>query len=213
MPKFITEEHLKDLYRNEPFQSFALQDDERLTPGGRQYLLDKGIKINSNLPTDNQRKLVKQDIRDKDSKINESSDYQLNKNKMICEIRSLEALFLQTSIKLFNYNIKLTQNIVDLGRYIKLIREFIEGTKELEVINTDNLEKEFNSIELTDIYIHLKNSEELLSLYYLFCKLEELKYEIMIDLKERDVLDTVLKYINYVELTLSEMIKKEAGEI
>ena len=213
MPKFITEEHLKDLYRKEPFESFELEDDERLTPGGRQYLLDKGIKINSNLPTDNQRKLVKQDIRDKDSKINESSDYQLNKNKMICEIKSLEALFLQTSIKLFNYNIKLTQNIVDLGRYIKLIREFIEGTKELEVINTDNLEKEFNSIELTDIYIHLKNSEELLSLYYLFCKLEELKYEIMIDLKESKVLDKVLKYINYVEVILSEMIKKEAGEI
>ena len=54
MLKFITEEYLKDLYRKEPFINFDLKTNERLTPGGRQYLLDKGIKMNSNLPTDNQ---------------------------------------------------------------------------------------------------------------------------------------------------------------
>ena len=63
MLKFITEEYLKDLYRKEPFINFDLKTNERLTPGGRQYLLDKGIKMNSNLPTDNQEALKKQEIK------------------------------------------------------------------------------------------------------------------------------------------------------
>lgn len=43
--RFITENELRDLYRQEPFTSFTLQTDERLTPGARQYLLDKGINM------------------------------------------------------------------------------------------------------------------------------------------------------------------------
>ena len=55
MFRFITEDYLKDLYRKEPFKEFKLNENEKLTPGGRQYLLDKGIKINSNLPTDSKK--------------------------------------------------------------------------------------------------------------------------------------------------------------
>ncbi len=40
--RFITENELRDLYRQEHFTSFTLQTNERLTPGGRQYLLDHG---------------------------------------------------------------------------------------------------------------------------------------------------------------------------
>lgn len=43
--RFITENELRDLYRQEPFTSFTLQTNERLTPGARQYLLDHGISM------------------------------------------------------------------------------------------------------------------------------------------------------------------------
>lgn len=43
--RFITENELRDLYRQEPFTSFTLQTNERLTPGARQYLLDHGINM------------------------------------------------------------------------------------------------------------------------------------------------------------------------
>ena len=43
--RFITENELRDLYRQEHFTSFTLQTNERLTPGGRQYLLDHGINM------------------------------------------------------------------------------------------------------------------------------------------------------------------------
>ena len=43
--KFITEEDLRDLYKKEPFMDYDLQPGERLTPGARQFLLDRGINL------------------------------------------------------------------------------------------------------------------------------------------------------------------------
>ena len=43
--RFITEEDLKVAYKKEPFTTYDTKAGERLTPGGRQFLLDKGIKI------------------------------------------------------------------------------------------------------------------------------------------------------------------------
>ncbi len=45
MMKFITEEYLRDLYRKEPFNTYKLEQGQRLTPGAAEYLSDKGIKL------------------------------------------------------------------------------------------------------------------------------------------------------------------------
>ncbi len=43
--KFITEQNLRDLYKQKPFTTYELPDGSRLTPGGRQFLLDRGIDL------------------------------------------------------------------------------------------------------------------------------------------------------------------------
>ena len=43
--KFITEEDLRDLYKKQPFTNYDLQPGERLTPGARQFLVDRGINM------------------------------------------------------------------------------------------------------------------------------------------------------------------------
>ena len=43
--KFITEEDLRDLYKKQPFMDYDLKPGERLTPGARQFLLDRGINL------------------------------------------------------------------------------------------------------------------------------------------------------------------------
>lgn len=209
MLKFITEEYLKDLYRKEPFTNFHLKTDERLTPGGRQYLLDKGIKMYSNLPTDNKEVLEKQDVEVEKIKSYEN----LKKKKLLYKLKALEAVFLSSASEMLNEDIKLTQKIIDLGRYIKGIRDFIEGTCKLEITNPKNSNKNFTDIEITDVYIHLENSKELLILYYLFCKLEEFKYEVILGFEESEILECILQNIYEIEATLSGMIKIEAGEI
>ena len=43
--KFITEEDLRDLYKKQPFTDYDLKKGERLTPGARQFLVDRGVDM------------------------------------------------------------------------------------------------------------------------------------------------------------------------
>lgn len=40
--RFLTEEDLRLLYRNTPFAEYHIEPGTRLTPGGRQFLNDRG---------------------------------------------------------------------------------------------------------------------------------------------------------------------------
>lgn len=41
--RYITEMDLRDLYHEEPFTTYYLAADNRLTPGARQFLTDRRI--------------------------------------------------------------------------------------------------------------------------------------------------------------------------
>ncbi|MBP1890512.1 ethanolamine utilization cobalamin adenosyltransferase [Clostridium moniliforme] len=203
MPKFITEDYLKDSYRKEPFTTYELNTGERLTPGGRQYLLDKGIKINSNLPTDNKKSEKKTE-----EKI--ITEDKVNK-KLIYKFKAIESLTLSCANELLNEDLILAQKVVDIERNIKNIRKFIEGKCELEVIN-ECINKEYLKscdLEITDIYMHLENSKEIFNLYYLFCKLKEFKYEIIEE--EWELLEKILSNLDSIINTLYEMICEATG--
>lgn len=43
--RFLTEEDLRLLYRNAPFAEYHIEPGTRLTPGGRQFLNDRGIRV------------------------------------------------------------------------------------------------------------------------------------------------------------------------
>ena len=43
--KFITEQDLRSRYRAEPFTSYTPEPGTRLTPGARQFLTDRGIRL------------------------------------------------------------------------------------------------------------------------------------------------------------------------
>ncbi len=43
--RFLTEEDLRLLYRNAPFAEYHIEPGTRLTPGGRQFLNDRGVRI------------------------------------------------------------------------------------------------------------------------------------------------------------------------
>lgn len=45
--KFITEDDLRMIYRKNPFAVYEVKPGTRLTPGGRQFLNDRGIRIGS----------------------------------------------------------------------------------------------------------------------------------------------------------------------
>lgn len=203
MLRFITEDYLKDLYRKEPFKEFKLREDQRLTPGGRQYLLDKGIKINSNLPTDSKKEEVKEEVLiDLDKK---------DSHKIVTyKLKSIEASFLEAASKIINEDLKLSQKLIDLEREIKNLREFTEGKTKLESINPKVCDFESTEIEITDVYIHLKECKKILNLYILLCKLNEFKYYLL-EIEEDEIVLVIKNNLEDIIKELSMTISMEIG--
>lgn len=49
--KYITEADLRSLYRTTPFTTYETEPGTRLTPGARQFLGDRGIRVPDEIPS------------------------------------------------------------------------------------------------------------------------------------------------------------------
>ncbi len=47
--KFLTEIDVRKMYKDAPFEVYANAEGTRLTPGARQYLIDRGVKIDDGI--------------------------------------------------------------------------------------------------------------------------------------------------------------------
>ncbi|WP_459831108.1 cobalamin adenosyltransferase [Clostridium carnis] len=211
MMKFITEEYLRDLYKKEPFSTYELNQGERLTPGAKQYLSDKGIKMLNDVSCNNK----------KISEVKQSKTLPVgnknNKKKLYYKLKSIEALFLVTSSDILKEDITLAQSIITLGKNITNIRKFIEGKGKIESISCqyctginetnfyDDIEDCF---EITEFFMQLERSKEILRLHALRCSIHELKpYVIEVyENEENNLGNEVIKNINSIINSLSQMI-------
>lgn len=225
MIKFITEEYLRDLYRKEPFDTYKLQQGQRLTPGAAQYLSDKRIKLitdDSKLKPHNQIKAVKQvEAVKQDEKINSNLNLGLKK-KLCCKLRSIEATFLVTSSEILKEDISLAQNVISLGRKISNIRNVVEGKGTLETVlfkectgmNSLNFTTELEDcFEITEFHMQLNKSNAILKTHVLRCALKELHFEI-IDAYENDdddLKDRIINNVNSIINSLSQLICSAVG--
>ena len=211
MMKFITEEYLRDVYNEAPFDTYKLAEGQRLTPGARQYLSDKGIKMEDDVVQE--KKKVTQV---NDSKEGEIS--QKRKREKLCNrLKSIEALFFDTSRELLTLDIILAQKIISLGRKVTNIRKVVEGNSTLETIEVkecsgiskenffDNIEDCF---EITEFHIQLEKGKEILKLHLLRCALREVSLEIS-ESYEHDESQTgneIIKNVNSIINSISQMI-------
>ena len=89
--KFITEEDLRDLYKKQPFMDYDLQPGERLTPGARQFLLDRGINLYDDDPFLNPG--IRKTASSKSVNVNAEKaefDKQLEKKKQIWALQGIK---------------------------------------------------------------------------------------------------------------------------
>jgi ethanolamine utilization cobalamin adenosyltransferase len=227
MIKFITEEYLRDLYRKEPFNTYKLQQGQRLTPGAAQYLSDKRIKMindDSKANENNQVKAVKQvETIKQEENGNSNLNLDLNlKKKLCCKLKSIEATFLVTSSEILREDIILAQNIISLGRKISNIRNVVEGKGTLEPIycrectgmNSLNFTTELEDcFEITEFHMQLDKSSAILKIHVLRCALRELHFEIIDTYKndDDDLKDRIMKNINSIINSLSQFICSAVG--
>ena len=217
MTKFITEEHLKGIYKKEPFSSFELKINERLTPGGRQYLLDKKIIINDNLnfkisckSTDKPgvKEKIESNIKE-EKKENENLKHQ----NLVYKFSSIESLFYKLASDIFVKDLELAQKVIDICRYIRNFREFLEGKTELININCKVEEKDQEEeVEISEIYIYIKNSSDLFAIRHLFYELKILKGLVVeVYENEKNTLEVTIKYIDVIIEMMSKIISETAG--
>lgn len=223
MIKFITEEYLRDLYRKEPFNTYKLQQGQRLTPGAAQYLSDKRIKMITGDSTANESNQVKTVKQVETIKQEKNSNLNLNLNKKLCcKLKSIEATFLVTSSEILREDIVLAQNIISLGRKISNIRNVVERKGTLEPIycrectgmNSLNFTTELEDcFEITEFHMQLNKSSAILKIHVLRCALRELHFEIIDTYKndDDDLKDGIMKNINSIINSLSQLICLAVG--
>lgn len=111
MLKFITEEDLRALYRKEAFDFYQVSENQRLTPGGRQYLLDKKIEIR---------------LLDKNKKISPSVS-----NSNIYKLKSIDMDFLSLANELLGKSTEFTYELLESKKILKNMIDSLEGKNDL----------------------------------------------------------------------------------
>lgn len=172
MLKFITEQYLREIYKKMPFEIFKLEKEQRLTPGGRQFLTDKRIKIESVEEVKSTKNDLKGKIETAKDKNKEKVVF-IKKNKYFYKIKSLESQLFSLVSENLDKNISLAQRLLEITRNFRnLNRENnLKEERKKDVILED--------INIHDIYIHNKNAVEIFKLHSILYEINYLEEDIL----------------------------------
>ncbi|MEG6617395.1 cobalamin adenosyltransferase [Peptococcaceae bacterium 1198_IL3148] len=180
--KFITEMELRDLYKREPFTSYVLEPDARITPGARQFLMDRRVT------------LVQAPIGD-GQKTNTNQAHQVQGQRNHCTLRlrrtmdRIESLFLLVAAEILRGgDVVLSQQVMALGKCFRNVGqaerkqhppEDIEfwGWSEEEIKRRTHHLEEYDDIN--EFHVGLKNGKEITLLNYLRASLREVEPAIL----------------------------------
>jgi ethanolamine utilization cobalamin adenosyltransferase len=213
--KFITEAHLRDLYKKEPFTTYPLESEIRLTPGARQFLTDKGIKVSDKDPMQNSKNTeqISQSLNSKGT---------WSAQKLYSKLKTIEALFLTTGEELLRCDVCLAQRVVDLYKQLACIKKSLKSNGMVEPLccirctgitednYSDNLDDCF---EITDFHMGLEKGREVLMLHRLRCALQEIEPATLKELSSYEDIkfDQTVANINQIINSLSQLICSMAG--
>lgn len=188
--KYITEDDLRDIYRKEPFTDYNLEPGERLTPGARQFLMDRGINV---IDSDYSSTGNNVSVKPKDPLTEKKDDYK--NNGLYCKMKSIDALFLLTEEELLSRDICLVQNVIKLSKQFSCIMNSVKNNASVDNlccmectgINNDNFSEDLDDcFEVTEFHIQLEKGREIVVLHRLRCELNELKLMIREQYEDSD---------------------------
>lgn len=177
--RFITEIDLRYLYNDKAFTVYNIDQDVRLTPGARQFLTDKKIKILNN-DISKKRDVIKKEKAT--SLVKEKNDWRYK--KLLAKISSLEAVFFLSIEEILDRDIVLAQEITELSKSITKIKKSLKTKTLLESFEFDEClgikkDESFQELEfcfdITDFHIQLKGGKDILILHRLRCLLGEIE--------------------------------------
>lgn len=205
--KFITEEELRDLYKKEPFTDYKTEPGTRITPGARQFLIDRGIRMFDEFTIEGKKTAKGTEILP-----TIETNHPMNK-RLYKKMKSMEALLFVAAQELLNKNVLLAQTLILLSKRFaeitqgKLAENDVNclGCKYCTGINETNFSECLEDcFEINEFHIQLDKGKEIVILNQLRCALREI---------EEDVLEceTATKVINQIINALSQLICINVG--
>lgn len=217
--KFITEEDLRDLYKIEPFTVYDMEADTRLTPGARQFLVDRGIDmygkeaIKNSAPSTSKNK---SEILEKKKTV--------KCRKMKTRLNSIHALFLEVLEALLVKDATLAMRLVDLNRQFICLKEMAAGKAKAgdllcqacTGINEENFSTDIGEcFDITDFHLQLEKGSEIIQLHKLRCALQEFEpwiQDLYDSCEEENLLyEELTGKVNQIINILSQMICSAFG--
>ncbi|SMC70416.1 cobalamin adenosyltransferase [Sporomusa malonica] len=176
--KFITEMELRDLYKTEPFATYVLEPDTKITPGARQFLVDRRVT------------LVQAQCSD-DKKSNPSELKLTQQGEKWCTQRLrgrmdwIESLFLLTAAEVIRSgDAVLSEEVMALGKAFRNVRnaereqlapdtiQFWGWSEEEIKQRSEHLEK---YVDISEFHVRLENGKEIALLNHLRASLREVE--------------------------------------
>ncbi|MCI7379947.1 MAG: hypothetical protein SPI21_25480 [Hungatella hathewayi] len=170
--KYITEADLRDLYRTTPFTTYETEPGTRLTPGARQFLGDRGIRVPDEY-------ISPKKFRDNGTSETALNETAAGKKKLQNRLKSARALFLETGLQFKEHDVLLAQRIFVMERCLAGLSEEAETCllpcQACSGIGPDNFSEEMEDcFEITAFHVQSDRGLDLIRLHRLRCLLREL---------------------------------------
>ncbi len=207
---FITEADLRDQFKLQPITKFKLPPDTKLTPGARQFLLDRGVDLydeDQNNDSFKGRKKNEENRQNKGSKIS---------SRLSSKIKLLHSETLLCATNFVGGDIDMIQDISKVSRFVLGILKYIECgimTENLEYkicdhISEEDFSKELSDcLEINDFYIQVENGKDIITLNRLrmlyvnfYEELEDYQFE------SEDIKTKLREYLCQIINTLSRLM-------
>ena len=191
--RFITEEDLRQRFRRERFTEYEPEAGTRLTPGARQFLSDRGIRL-----AETEKGFRFGNGQPKETKAEERLQGAHPAEELPCwqlELGSLQADFLQAGLDLQREDVLVSKEVFELERYLSRIvseEAAAEGEKSWEMlcpactgIGPENCRKLLGDcFEITGFHAQSPNGRVVIRLHVLRSRLRKLERELPDDRKE-----------------------------
>jgi Ethanolamine utilization cobalamin adenosyltransferase len=182
--KFITEMELRDLYKTEPFTTYVLEPHVRITPGARQFLVDRGVKLvqtqsSNDINNENKHKIKTDQGRRKSG----------NAQRLAGRMEYVESLFLLVGAELLTCGDSiLADEVMELGKYFNNLKcaereqtvldkiKFWDWPEEQINNCSNNLGKYF---DINEFHVRLENGKTIALLNHLRASLREVEPAIL----------------------------------
>lgn len=213
--KFITEEDLRDLYKKQPFTDYDLKEGERLTPGARQFLVDRGVDMYDR--NDPLAALNAQKEKDKagQSAGQKTSSGCRNGKKLCSRMKALQSLFLLTARELLDTDLCLSQQLTGLSRQFAALGSVSEGSCDAAGLvcnacsgmNGENFSQCIGDcFEITEFHMQMPKGKEMLLLDRLRSELEVFFLDAEELITDEKLWQDLSARLNEIINTISQMI-------